>query len=111
MFQRCASCSAITFPPTSRCRSCLRTELRWERSAGRASVYSWTTVWRPVTPAFDVPYVVAIVDVDEGYQMLTNLVECAVEDVHLRMRVEVSFHPIAGGVTLPYFRPAHQSAG
>ena len=62
-------------------------------------------MWRPQTPAFTVPYTAIIVDVDEGWQMLSNLVDCDDDAVHVGMRVEVVFHPLAGGPTLPYFRP------
>ena len=64
-------------------RTARRANLDWERSAGTGAVYSWTTVWRPQTPAFTVPYLPVIVDVDEGWQMLSNLVGCehdAVDD-------------------------------
>jgi uncharacterized OB-fold protein len=63
-------------------------------------------VWRPQTPAFEVPYVVAIVDVDEGYQMMTNIVGCKPDDVRVGMRVEVEFRRMSDEITLPYFRPA-----
>ncbi len=46
------------------------------RSAGTGAIYSWTTVWRPPTPAFTVPYVPIVVDMDEGWQMLSCLVGC-----------------------------------
>jgi uncharacterized OB-fold protein len=62
-------------------------------------------VWRPQTPAFAVPYVAAIVDLDEGYQMLANVIGCEPEDVAVGLRVVVEFHPIGGGFVLPYFRP------
>jgi uncharacterized OB-fold protein len=56
-------------------------------------------------PAFVVPYAPAIIDVDEGYQMISNIVDCDSEHIHLGMRVAVEFHPIGGGMVLPYFCP------
>jgi len=68
-------------------------------------VYSYTIAWRPQSPRFTTPYAPIIVDLDEGVQILSNVIRCAVEDVHVGMRVTVEFVPV-GTVTLPYFRPA-----
>jgi uncharacterized OB-fold protein len=68
-------------------------------------VYSYTVVWRPQTPAFEVPYVIAIVDLDDGYQMLTNIVDTDPSQVHVGMPVEVDFWDASNEIALPYFRP------
>ena len=65
----------------------------WERSAGRGRLYSWTVVWRPQHPSFRVPYAPAIVDVDEGFRLMTAIVGCDHEDLRADMPVEVEFHP------------------
>jgi uncharacterized OB-fold protein len=70
------------------------------------TVYSWSIVWRPQTPSFEAPYAVAIVDLDEGYQMIANIIGCDHESVHSGMRVSVAFHPISDTVTLAYFSPS-----
>jgi len=105
LFQRCRGCRAAQFPPAEHCRACLETDLGWERGAGLGSLYSWTVVHRPVTPAFTVPYTPAIVDLDEGYQMMTNLIGVAPEAITPDLAVQVEFHDTAGGLRLPYFRP------
>lgn len=106
-FQRCEDCGGITHTPAMVCAHCASRRLVWEASAGTGSVYSWTTVWRPQTPEFVVPYVAIIVDMDEGWQMLSNLIGCEHDAVEVGMRVAVEFHPIGDGeITLPYFRPA-----
>jgi len=104
-FQRCGSCATALFDPTLRCRACGGADLRWEASAGRGTVGSWSTVWRPQTPAFTVPYVVALVGLDEGCDLVSNLVGCDVADVRTGLRVHVVFHGVRDGVVLPYFRP------
>ena len=68
-------------------------------------VYSWTTVWRPQTPAFTVPYVAIVVDMVENWQILSNLVGCEHDVVSVGMSVAVEFHPVQDGMVLPYFRP------
>ena len=105
-FQRCPDCSGITFIPQPACSSCLSTSMEWEQSAGRGKVYSYTVVWRPQTPAFDIPYVVAIIDLNEGYRMLSNIVDCDPSEVAVGMPVEVTFREMSDEITLPYFRPS-----
>ncbi len=105
LFQRCAVCGAAVFDPADRCRRCLSIDLRWEQSAGRGAVATWTVVWRPVVPTYTVPYVPAVVDLDEGYQIVTNIVGCDHTEVRTGLRVVVSFHVDGEGFTLPYFRP------
>jgi len=107
LFQRCDECGGITHTPAMICSHCCARALSWERSAGTGSIYSWTTVWRPQTPAFVVPYQPIIVDVDEGFQLLSNLIGCDHDAVHVGMRVAVQFHAIADGTMLPYFGPEH----
>ena len=106
LFQRCGDCDGITHTPAVMCAHCVSRKLSWERSAGTGAVYSWTTVWRPQTPAFTIPYTAIIVDVDEGWQMLSNLIGCEHDAVDVGMRVEVEFHPLNDEITLPYFRPS-----
>ena len=77
----------------------------WEVSSGRGDVYSWTTVWRPSSPAFEVPYVPVIVGIEEGWQVLADLVGCEHDAVPIGMPVEVEFFDHPGGITLPYFHP------
>jgi uncharacterized protein len=102
-YQRCESCGESNFPPTEHCRQCLSAELRWTPSEGRGEVYSWTVVHRPVSPEFEPPYAPAIITLDEGYQMLTNIVGLAPEDLAVGLRVQVQFHAVGPDLTLPYF--------
>jgi uncharacterized OB-fold protein len=105
LFQRCGECKGSTHTPAVVCAHCGARTLTWVPSTGRGTVYSWTIVWRPQTPAFSVPYVPIIVDMEEGWQMLSNLVGCEHDAVHVGQAAEVVFHPLADDVTLPYFRP------
>jgi uncharacterized OB-fold protein len=111
LFQRCTNCGKANFPPAVVCRSCVESALKWERSSGRGSLYSWTVVWRPQSDRFRVPYAPAIIDMTEGYQMLTNIVNCHVEDLHLNMPVEVLFTRLSLDAVIPYFQPASDDDG
>jgi uncharacterized OB-fold protein len=105
LFQRCADCGGVTHTPALICAHCTSRALSWEASKGTGAVYSWTTVWRPQTPAFVVPYTAVIVDMDEGWQILSNLIGCEHDAVEIGTRVRVEFHPLDENITLPYFRP------
>jgi uncharacterized OB-fold protein len=102
-YQVCQACGQSNFPPTEHCRQCLSAELGWMRSGGVGEIYSWTVVHRPVTAEFEPPYAPAIITLDEGYQMLTNVVGVAPEDLEIGMRVRVQFHKVGPDLTLPYF--------
>ena len=102
-YQRCAPCGLPNFPPTEHCRQCLSADLDWRTSGGTGEIYSWTVVHRPVTAEFEPPYAPAIVTLDEGYQMLTNIIGVAPADLAIGMPVQVQFHEVGDDVTLPYF--------
>ena len=103
-FQRCRDCGAPTHTPAVLCSGCCGRDLVWEVSSGKGEIYSWTRVWRPVTPAFTTPYVPIIVAMEEGWSMLSALVGCDDSDVAIGLPVEVEFHPL-GEISLPYFHP------
>jgi uncharacterized OB-fold protein len=109
-FQRCGECGGATHTPALVCAVCGSRDVAWEASAGRGVISSWTTVWRPQTPEFVVPYVPIVVDVHEGWQILSNLVGCDHEAVAAGMAVQVELHRLDDGVTLPYFRPVEAGA-
>lgn len=102
-YQRCGECGSANFPPAEHCRGCLSPELAWRTGAGQGEIYSWTVVHRPVTAEFDAPYAPAIVTLDEGYQMLTNIVGVPADLLRIGLRVHAAFHAVTPGVTLPYF--------
>jgi len=102
----CSQCGHSHFTPQVACPHCLSTEWRYQPSTGRGTVYSHTVVHRPPGPGFDPPYVLAIVDLDEGWSMLTNVVGCDVHDVHVGQAVRVRFDPAGDDVVLPVFEPA-----
>ena len=104
-FQRCDDCGGATHTPAVLCAHCSSSALHWEVSTGRGTVYSWTTVWRPVTPAFEVPYQPVVVAMEEGFWFLSCLVDCDHEAVHEGLEVEVMFHALDDGFVLPYVRP------
>jgi len=112
MIQRCAQCSAANFYPRLACPSCGSRRIDWVRASGRASLHSYVINHVPA-PGFEdeVPYVIAIVQLEEGPRMMTNLREVVIapEALPLDMALEVTFEG-CGGRTLPMFRPAGTAA-
>ena len=100
--QRCDSCGAYRFPPVVLCRECLAEEHRWVPTSGTGTVYSYVVQHRPATPAFtaDLPYVVAIVELDEGPLMLTNIVGCSPDEIEVGARVRVTYVDASEDITL-----------
>ena len=110
-FQRCGDCDAAVWYPRLRCPCCLGDDLRWMRSSGQGSIYTFNVMRRPGNPmmADEVPYVVALIDLDEGYRMLTNITGCAPEAIECGQRVEVAWDvELSDGRRLPTFAPAQQ---
>lgn len=103
--QRCRQCGTHVFIPQPRCTTCQSAELTWVESSGRGRVYSYTVVHRAPRPQFEVPYVVAIIALEEGWHMLSNLQECAPEDVSIDLAVRVRFEKMNEEISLPYFVP------
>ena len=103
--QHCRDCGAHVFIPQPLCTRCQGEKLEWVKSSGRGTVYSHTIVHRAPRPEFDVPYVVAIVELEEGWHMLTNIVGCEPDDVEVGMDVEVRYTRMTDEITLPCFAP------
>ncbi len=73
--QRCRACRRPQFPPRRLCAHCGGTDIAWEKSAGLGTVHTFTVVHRAPSAAFrrEVPYVIALIDLDEGFRIMTNL--------------------------------------
>ena len=108
---RCEACGKFHFYPRSTCPHCGSTQLAWQAVSGRAEVYSYTVVHRAPSKGFteQVPYVVAVVALDEGPHMMTRLTHVQPDAVRIGMRVQVEFEKQDDEITLPVFRPATQS--
>ena len=105
--QQCAACGHSQFYPRLYCTACMSERVEWVTASGHGTVLSFTIVYRPVTQAFaaDVPYVVALITLDEGPQLMSNVVGCAPETVHIGMPVEVTFEDWTEEISVPKFKP------
>lgn len=107
LLQRCPQCQAFWFPPSMLCPECLGTVWEWTKTSGRGSVYSFVVFHRIYHTGFanEIPYVVAVVELEEGPHLISNLIGCDPHAVHCEMHVEVVFEDVSEAVTLPKFRP------
>jgi uncharacterized protein len=103
LLQRCRACGCHVFYPRAVCPHCTAGELVWVEASGRGRVHTFTVVHRaPEGYRDDVPYVVALVDLDEAVRMMTRLVDVEPAAVRVDLPVEVA---IRGEPPLPCFRP------
>jgi uncharacterized OB-fold protein len=113
--QTCNACQAHYFPPTPRCSRCGSFDLGWTVSAGRGTVYATAVPHHPQLPGFDYPVLVALVELDEGVRLVSNVVDIERDQLQIGLPVEVCWldsHPAlvdgaddaSGPITLPQFR-------
>jgi hypothetical protein len=104
--KRCNDCGKHHFYPRALCPHCHSDAVEWVDARGTGTIYSYTIARRPAGPAFkaDTPYVVAVIDLDEGARMMTNIVTDDVEAVRIGQRVTVQYDDVTDEVTLPKFR-------
>jgi len=104
--QRCADCATVWYYPRPACVACGSENFVWFAACGRGTLHSYSIVHRAPTPAFRdrVPYVVALIDLDEGPRMMTNLVGDDVLEASIGDAVEVLFEDRGEGRKLAQFR-------
>ncbi len=105
--QRCDDCSHVYFPARPFCPDCSSRNVDWFTASGRAKLFSYVINHR-APPGFEAPYVIAVVELEEGPRMMTNLIDCpqTPEAMELDMPLEVAFEKATDDITLPKFRPS-----
>ena len=102
----CGGCGEAFFPPERLCPTCRSPEWSYAESSGAGIVTSYTVVHRAPSTDFETPYVVAVVELDEGCSLLTNLVDADTGSLSIGMPVDVMFINQPDGRALPVFTPA-----
>ena len=102
----CEDCGRFHFYPRSTCPHCRSQKLAWQAVSGKGNIYSFTVVHRAPSKGFEgeVPYVVAVVALDEGPHLMTRVVPPAADAVKIGMRVSVAFEDKADDIALPVFQ-------
>lgn len=105
---KCTACTRTFWHPRPLCPHCGSNRVDWIKGSGGGTVHTFTVVRQSGDPYFKtrVPYAVAMVELDEGPRMMTNVVECPVDSVKIGMRVEVVFEAAGENLAIPMFRPA-----
>ena len=106
-FQRCRGCGTKRLYPRAVCPVDLSSDTEWVRASGRGTVYTFTVTHQNQSPGFreELPYVLAIVELEEGPRLMTNVIGCAPDAVRVGMPVEVVYDDVTPEVTLAKFRP------
>ena len=109
-FLRCGDCGTWIHPPAPRCPACWSKDVAPKAVAGLGTVHTFTLNHQPWVPAPDHPYAIAVVELDEqpGLRLMTNVVGCPAEAVHVGMRVRVVFENHDDDVWFPLFEPVGQ---
>jgi uncharacterized OB-fold protein len=107
VMQKCKSCGRFWFPPSRCCIHCLSGEHEWTEVKGTGKVFSFVTYRRLYHPGWEgeLPYVVAVIELEEGPRLLSTVTGVAADRVACDMPVRVVFDDVSPGVTLPKFTP------
>jgi uncharacterized OB-fold protein len=106
LFQECTACANRQFYPRAMCTAC-GAEPQWAEASGRGTVHTYTVIRQNWSKPFrdELPYVVAMVELDEGVRMMANVTDCDPEQVHIGMAVEAYTVKVEEGLGIPFFRP------
>lgn len=104
---KCQACGNLWFYPTPRCTKCLAPAGHWIVASGEATLYSYTTLHRPLHKDLEpeLPYIVGVVQLSEGVRMMTNIVGAPEAQLQTDMPVRVDYRELKTGAVLPVFRP------
>ena len=107
LYQQCKDCGEVVFFPKELCSNCMSRNLEWIESQGKGKIYTFTVTYAGAPPEFsaDGPYALAIIEMDEGFRLMSNIVDCEFKQLTCDMPVEVVFDPVTPEITLPKFRP------
>jgi uncharacterized OB-fold protein len=111
MLPFCPACAMSSWPPRPHCPQCA-SATQWVEATGRGVVHTFTVIRQTAEPYFKarVPYVVAMIELDEGPRIMSSVIRCDVDAVHVGMPVTVTFADVGGSLSLPLFAPAGTAA-
>jgi len=107
LLQRCSACGTVRHPPSPICTNCLSDQSEWVRASGRGTVYTFTIVRQALARGWEekLPYIVAVIELEEGPKLLTDMTNVAPEAMSIGLPVEVTFEDFDGVTKLPLFQP------
>jgi len=105
LIQKCSDCGVLRHPPAPMCGKCQSTKFGTQTSSGKGSVHTFTVMHYPKFPGFDYPFVAAVIDLEEGTRIVSNVVGVDPSEVHIGMSVQCSIENVDDEMKLPMFRP------
>jgi len=108
LIARCGGCGRAHHYPRPFCPYCWSHDVSWEEASGRATLYTYSTVFVNDLPPFSerLPYIAAVVELEEGPRVMTNLIDCTPDALQVGMVLEVAYRELTPEITVPVFRPA-----
>ncbi|MBV6756695.1 Zn-ribbon domain-containing OB-fold protein [Rhodococcus opacus] len=112
LIQRCEDCETPRFYPRLLCPKCHSQRSRWDESTGAGAIHSFSIVHRAPLPEFrdKVPYVVALIDLDDGVRMFSNITGTTGDALHIGARVRVTFRKETDEIGIPEFELIQENA-
>ena len=106
--QRCKACARLIFYPREQCPYCFSQDLEYVPVSGRGRVHAYTVVYQPAHPGFqeDAPFVFALIQLEEGVRIISNVAGCDPKDVRVDMPVVATYEDVTPEWTLVKFHPA-----
>lgn len=106
LIQRCARCERFRYPPSPICPSCLSSDHLWVEVSGKGTLFSFSVVQRALDPYWkgELPYLVGVIELEEGPRMLSNLINTPMDKVRIGMALRVEFETITEEIVLPRFK-------
>ena len=109
-FQKCLDCGYVRWPSSIICSQCHSSNTEWIVSSGKGKIYTYVVFQQVFHEGFtkDAPYVTASIELEEGPRVLTNIVDCDVNDIKCEMPVEVVWEDVTEEFTIPKFKPLRE---
>jgi uncharacterized OB-fold protein len=104
--QKCGECGVLRHPPRPMCGECRSTDWTSVVSTGKGVVNSYVIMHHPPIPGYGFPIACALVDLEEGTRLISNVVGCELDEVHIGMKVDLSIENVDDEMKLPLFKPA-----
>ncbi|MCP5055921.1 MAG: hypothetical protein GY937_04255 [bacterium] len=104
--QTCNQCGKLFHPPRPMCGECGAMDMGYIAASGKGTVHTYTVMHHPQFPGYDFPILAVLIDLEEGTRIVSNLLGCKPEDVHIGMAVQGAVEEGDDGLKLPVFRPA-----
>lgn len=107
LFQKCQKCGLVRWPPSIICSNCYSQDTEVIESTGKGRIYTYAIYHQAFHPGFksEVPYMTALIELEEGPHFLSNVIDCEPSDVECDMPVEVVWENITQEFSLPKFKP------